>query len=223
MANMRIPEPVRPGVFKLLELTQEQAQELLVALEQVEPTLSHRRYISRIESLVSGVSKTDLSEIVQTLISFYRYRYANELDLTATIKDVLTSPDLKLSEEQRVPLQELLPDLLDDIESLVITSKAVDLLFAQERLLMKARILTDARPLFKEESLDMPLAAMVTHTLQIVYMESGADKKQEIFFAIDADDIASLRRSLDRAEAKAKSVNKMIQKADVKTLEVTDE
>jgi hypothetical protein len=81
-----------------------------------------------------------------------------------------------------------------------IGRKAEQLAYLHQNVLTTTRVVTDVRPVF-----DVPaqriLEALVLHTLFIEY--SDGDQDHRIAFALDADDLAQLRRLCDRAELKA--------------------
>lgn len=101
----------------------------------------------------------------------------------------------KTAPEVAVFLEELNPE-----HPLNIGRKAEQLAYLHQNVLTSARLVTDVRPVF-----DVPaqriLKALIIHTLFIEYSDGGQD--QRIAFALDADDVAQLRRLCDRAELKA--------------------
>ncbi|MCG8651820.1 MAG: hypothetical protein MI861_18415, partial [Pirellulales bacterium] len=84
-----------------------------------------------------------------------------------------------------------------------LVTKAMELSYDYANLLRGARILTDLRPLFDENGLEVE-GAVVTHTLRIGY--SSDDGRHELSFAMDLGDIERLREQCDRSITKAKTI-----------------
>jgi hypothetical protein len=89
-----------------------------------------------------------------------------------------------------------------------------------ERAFCDARILTDLRPIFGGE-VDAPKAMIIVHTLKLSYHDAATGKHEELFVAIDDEDIEKLKRILERAERKAKSLVSRLQLAGIKTVDLS--
>ncbi len=99
---------------------------------------------------------------------------------------------------------------IDDTHPFSIIQKASDLTYAHEKLLRDARIITDVRPVFRGDSEEIT-RGVVVHKLQIEYTSAGARHKVEL--ALDAADVAALRKTCQRAEAKAAAIRKSLSSA----------
>lgn len=97
-------------------------------------------------------------------------------------------------------------EFLDTVQHdhpLAIARKAEQLGTEHQNLFMDARILTDLRPVFSAAG-DIIHESLVIQTLLIDYHD-GAEPRR-VALALDARDIAQLRRLCERAEAKASTL-----------------
>jgi hypothetical protein len=121
----------------------------------------------------------------------------------------------RLSHDNCTAFKRCLNDLLTaDVFS--IGAKALALMQEHERTFCQARIITDIRPVFGSEVSKPPRAVVVAHTLRISYHEG--DERKDFYVALDSDDIESLRELLDRADAKARSLEDVIVSTKVPAL-----
>src|SRR5207253_649802 len=86
-----------------------------------------------------------------------------------------------------------------------LATKVYDLSTGDERTFCHARILTDLRPVFGPNLEDGPKAMLVVHHLKLAY-HGDSDKHQEFHISLDADDLETLKKIIERAETKAKSL-----------------
>lgn len=112
--------------------------------------------------------------------------------------------------EQLRDAREQLKDLLSQVGTdspLMISSKAQGLVYDRENILRKFRIITDARPVFNEGA-DQVCEMLVTHNLVIEYEDRSG--QHELYLGIDASDLDLIRASCDRADLKAKTIQKAL-------------
>ena len=84
------------------------------------------------------------------------------------------------------------------------------------RVFQSTRIVTDLRPVFGLDSgLDVK-GLMVVHTLKIEYFADEGTR--ETYISMDDDDMAQLRRALDRAKEKAEVLRALIRKCQMPNL-----
>jgi hypothetical protein len=118
----------------------------------------------------------------------------------------------RLSDDDCVAFKRRLSDLLStDVFS--IGAKALVLSREQERTFCRARIITDIRPVFGADVTQQPKAAVLIHTFRISYHEGNL--LRDFYVLLDSEDIEALRELLDRADAKAKSLESVIKAANV--------
>lgn len=84
-------------------------------------------------------------------------------------------------------------------------AKAGYILTQHERIFVGARILTDLRPIFHQNVSEKPGAAVIIHMLKIMQRDNHKNY-QDQYFALDSNDIRSLKALIDRALKKEESL-----------------
>jgi hypothetical protein len=110
--------------------------------------------------------------------------------------------------------------LLLENPSVVVTAKAVDLLYDYEHIFINAKILTDVRPVF-DDSKETIFGATINQTLRVEY-SNGSGDTINISMSLDDDDIESLLKSCQEALRKGRTVSKKVEESwGVPTLTVS--
>jgi len=118
-------------------------------------------------------------EIITVFAGMYlaRIDVAESVDaFVAALSLALSSALRKRGEKQLMPqdepgFQQSLKSILSAEDSLGITAKAFDLLTDQEHCCHSVRIISDVRHIFPTDASQRPKAALVLHTLNLVYHE----------------------------------------------------
>jgi hypothetical protein len=161
----------------------------------------------------------DVKSVAQALSALYSVKSQMDSAIEEFADDVSDAMELLPSEELR-----LLPDerekfkanlvLLLNADLFALASKAYDLKTDDERTFCHARILTDIRPVFGQIIEEGPKAMVVVHLLKLGYHQ-GNDKHQQFYVSLDAEDLETLKKVIDRAEAKAKALKSAVQGAKI--------
>lgn len=218
-ANLHIPEQYRQGVEKIANLQDKEFEELLVTVQHEPPTLQREAFIASVASKAKGISPSDISAIVDTLMALYVVRAFLELPIDDFVNNISATQDIDLSSTQRNQLRRQLGAFLA-LDSLTVTSKALGVLSESERGFHDARVITDVRPIFGENVAVPPAAAVIFHTLEINYHYNRGRSVDGFFVVLDTADIQTLREVLNRADAKARSLVSMLEAAKVLHLEI---
>ena len=220
-SRLMIPEAQKPEFKKILNLTDEQAQDLYSALEVTPPAAEFRTFLESLSSRVSTLQKNVVFGIAGTLFAVYRYRDSVE----NTVEDVpnelaaayAESEGISKEDQSRLSLR--LARLLGFNTSLGLSAKASDVLLENSDSFTGARIVTDIRPIFSGKEPSSLGGSVVVHVLKIEYLEGSQEK--EFFVALDTQDIRILKSVLERAEAKEAIVNAFLQGSGLPSLGVT--
>jgi hypothetical protein len=160
------------------------------------------------------------SELLRVLISLSVTRAHSDPPINEYVEDVLEAIDESdpkiLAARKRFHARQLLRKLLS-FEPLSLVAKASHLLHEQAHLLTTSRILTDARPVYGQNPQKKPSAVLINHTLQLSYLDDMEHK--EFFVALNAKDIANLKKVLDRALAKARSLTDVFKSSDIRIVQ----
>ena len=107
-----------------------------------------------------------------------------------------------------------------NLPAIRLAARAVDLSMDQPNLLTRTRVLSDLRPVFCDQGLQIE-AAVVLHTLQITYRSAG--KAGQLAVAMDETDLQRLARQCEKALNKSETMREQIcRKAEVPTLSATE-
>ena len=103
------------------------------------------------------------------------------------------------------------------LESTVTAAKAGDVLTQHERLFVRARILTDVRPIFHLDVSEKPESAVIVHMLRITQRDNFQNQTEK-YFALDSNDIRALRTLIDRALKKEETLKGLMKDSGVTVL-----
>lgn len=221
--RLRLGKDAQDGLLQIGRISAEAANDLCQKLAQIRPSdlieENIRNTVSEIPSLsdLSDKERELLSEAVMGL-HYARATFEGETELLP--EDIVDSLRERLSAtDQDINLDEefyscLLANLkfIFEVSSLGVKQKALNLAFSQERLFSSCRILTDIRPVYSDignEPINIS-AAFVFHTLKISFTEN--DESKDFYMSLDADDLAKLKSSVDRAVNKGKIAKQAISK-----------
>jgi hypothetical protein len=220
LANIKIPERFRDGLRLLATIPAPAYEELFAALRSAPSSFVTDRELSAwISSEVKAVPEADITKIVQTLASLHRLMLRTKVSVSKLAADA-GGAARELFKDVGEQIDERLSALLPLNALNIISEKGKELQAMGEKILHEAQILTDIRPVFGDSLDEAPKAAVVIHTLRIDYHESVTPPcHRELFFSLDADDIAQLKKTLERAEAKEKSLRLVLEKAQLKSID----
>lgn len=219
MAELSVPKQFLQGFEKLKRLDEASLATLLAVLRSEQPALFREDFAEKAASRLPSVSAADAKEIIGTLLGFYWGRESAGLS-TSDFVDALVAQHFAAGDARADLMKRYLREFLGT-ESLIVTSKAFDVLTEHEHTVHDLRIITDLRPIFKESSLEEPVsapaAAVITHTLKISYHRGR--EVAEFFLALDDQDIGLLKQLFERAAAKEDSLKRLLEQSGIPCLE----
>lgn len=209
----------------MLNLKAPQVEELVTAFAAQQPTNRRLRLRANVASEVGSIEDSELGAVVDTLISLFGVRDGLNMatpEFVGTVADAverseadeLAFPDAKARRTFEAALTRLL-----DIQPLEVAAKAIGLAYEQDHIIHgKPRVLTDVRPIFDSDPAEPDLrGAMVVHTLRLDYHEGG--RIEELFLALDADELDELIEALERARSKAGTLKRFLEGSDIHYVE----
>ena len=151
-----------------------------------------------------NVPRLNVQAIFTTLanLNILQDEIGNIDDALAYVQSNLSGEQAKLWEEHRGTFLEVVRTYSED-NPVAISQKAHRLSYEHEKLLARADILTDARPVFDSAGLKI-VEVVITHMLALTYISGRVSKNVHI--AVDADDVIKLRKACERAIAKAQTL-----------------
>jgi hypothetical protein len=211
---LRVPEEYIEHIQGLLGLPEQKIQEFLDTLAQTGPAFN-------VYDLAAEVStRTELplgltQGIMQVLNSLYLTRERQSTPLAAFVDETITALQSALSlpvetaDAQLAKLRRFLLVALSLDSTVGTASKAGRVLTEHERIFVEARIMTDIRPIFHPDLSEQPNAAILIHMLRITQRDAFR-KQQSLYFALDANDLRSLKALVDRAIKKEETARTMM-------------
>lgn len=225
MATLQIPEPYVAGLIKIGGLEDSALQDLTRSLPELQVSVQYDELTEVLATKVPSVPKNDLREILTALIGLAQARIQLDLptsEIISLICDAMersSNEELKRTGKQCVSFSDRLTGLLD-LEPLGPLAKASVIVTDHNNVFISAHTLTDIRAVFGKNPEAKPVAAAITHTLAIAHQHNG--KRENFYVALDSDDVQALIDILGRALAKAKGLNKLLDDAGVRSLDMPD-
>ena len=221
MASLSIPREHQVGLAKLQALADLPATHLLSALASAVEKTQSAYFAPDDLGPIEGIPQNELAEILDAVSGIYHARANAEVPLEEFVKDVTETMrsaykiDFPTSESAIQKFEGRLTQFMS-IATLARAAKGDILMYEHERTVYDLKILTDARPIFGDSVAEPPEALEVMHTLKIAFHRGS--RHEEEFFALDESDLAELRRVVERAELKAKSLRAALKKSGMQVL-----
>lgn len=224
--QITIPRPFHSGFATLMSMSDKEMQQLIHALRETSPTQNPERFAS-LAAARAGADATEIDSIFQVILSLYTLRAQLDLPLNDAINVICKAlertgigelqPKDGNKDGNWDPFRERLRNLLSLDRTVGVVAKAQSIWTQQPSIFRDAHILTDVRPVFTEHPEEGPIAALLVHQLHVTY-EQDRDEKH-FFVALDSEDLRMLRAVLDRAEAKGKSIEPVLESTAMSILE----
>jgi hypothetical protein len=205
MPALKIPPSDQKTLAKLLAFSPARLASLKEALRNAPPALLPSDLAKKMPADIFEAEE-DAEAIITLLTTLYAVRRRADASVSEFVNEICEVAKTELLHDggDWARIRDDLVDLLSLDATLGVTAKALDVMTEHQRILVKARILTDLRPVFKDNVNEPPAAAVIVHTLQLVFHEN--DEHKEFFVAMDSSDLESLDRLIERAKQKGSSL-----------------
>ena len=215
-----IPTQYRPGFARIKRLSRAEFEALKSALEKAPIVGGLKELTSAVVQQVPSLKRKEIEQILRTLFSLCVLLTDEEESLSeniATLSNVMQvsgRPELSLTDEEKVEFERKMEKLLN-IKVVATSAKVQQLRLEYSNTFSDAKIFTDMRPIFDEPA-NRPIGCALAHTLKLTYHE-GSDHK-EFYVVLDAEDLGSLKKVIQRAETKAASLKSLMDLAGLPDL-----
>lgn len=205
--TVNVPRPQLKVFTWLSGLTNEAFSSLSAAFDSPEPTNSLAALRQRVRTQVPETETVDPDLFLDALLGASSARIWKNASSQEVAQAIVRFPDLDIDPEQQDRLASRITTLLDS-QSLATLSKGLDVLTEHERVYLKARLVTDLRPVYSSANVSDPAAIVLVHTLRLDVQESGQMKS--LYVAMDESDLQQLRAVLDREADKTSGLKSKI-------------
>jgi hypothetical protein len=226
MPALTIPKSSYAAFQHLIRFDAHEFEAFLDALSKAEPSLDQDNFWKHVAAQLGGADKSVIKTIVQEIFDMHdAISHADSKEIAAFVGEIAEAAFFAKSEQfpfeegDKKILKDRLIRIFEGRKGLNITMKAMGVLTDQDHLFLHARIMTDVRPVFNERG-DSVDAAVIVHNLRIHYSVDSDHK--DIYFAMDTNDIQSLRAALDRADVKAKCLQGLLKTSGVSYLDAEE-
>lgn len=223
-SSIRIPEDHLPIMKKILDLDESQKKKIIEKFKNYKP-LKFREDPKKVEMFKEF---PDIFDLIIILYKLYSKLHEDQIvedindfvvDLTNAFLNQIESEGYRDINSKIKLMQQFFIKLLTVDAPIFYFEKTIRLLLERSKLIVNTRIITDIRPVFKEEYVDRPNYSLITHNLRIEYTKDLGNRKR-IFFALDHQDLINLQNQIERALEKEDELQKLCQDAGLEIFEV---
>lgn len=206
MAVLSIPYPYVEGLTTLAKMSPEEADQVIAAVGGLAPFAPISRIEEAVETVLGKAATPGEKRLGLPLLALRgQMRHLTPAQIAERLSQ---STDLELDDAARADLRARAAALLDT-DVLGTTSVASDLQTLHDRNFQSARIVTDLRPVFRDEVDQLPRGAVIVETLQIQTWNRDGESEL-VFIAMDEADLFSLQKAIARAIEKTNTLKAFI-------------
>ena len=221
---LRVPEQQIVHIKKFLELPDDKIKGFLDALSKAGPQFNAADLSEEVSDCVE-IPRRLIGGIVSVLASLYRtwdgQHKPIETFLDQEVADALKKARAFSEKETAAQWAKLRKFLIAalSLESTVGTAAKTGYILTQhERIFFGARILTDVRPIFHRNVSEKPGSSVIIHMLRITQRDNCGNTVEK-YFALDSNDIRSLKELIDRALDKEKTLKNLMKDSGMTVLD----
>jgi hypothetical protein len=222
MAVLKLRDAHQRGLKKLWALSDSALAEIASGLEAVPLAWRGTDLAEEVAPNIPTVSREDLNLVIEVLTGLYSVVASVDIPLDIFIDDVYEAAEeaetVRLSPDDQTRFKSRLAELFNK-KVIQVAAKARLVFIEHEHYLCYARIMSDIRPVFGDDVSQPPMAAMVVHTLKLGYHVD--DNVKEFFVALDPSSLERLSDLIERAKAKQKTLESVLEAANVHHLDAS--
>lgn len=210
MSNFRIPDKVKQGFVVASSLDSVERAKIIDLIEK-SPLGTDPKDLHKLLAKDLKTSGDDTSELVSMIFSLIGLVENSDSTITETAQDLISALEKLNDETLKIDLafQQFLISLLSvsNNDSLNLTRKAYNLIYERDNIITNSKIITDIRPVFGGNENTEIKACSVLFNLRVSFKKSKLDTSEStLVFALDEEDLKSLKEEISRAEQKAKTI-----------------
>jgi hypothetical protein len=182
---------------------------VIEAVATLPPNLSISRALSNAAIQIDGFSHDEIQQLLSFIFSVKNFSDRSHRKVSEIVEEIARAANLQGETSDK--FCERLNALLND-PNIARWQKALSLISEHERVILDARLITDARPVYVDDPENMPSAFVLFHMLKITYREDSDIR--DIFLALDSDDLIELKKIVDKAFKKRTSLTGILERTN---------
>jgi|GEM_PF-1087354 hypothetical protein len=223
--KLTVPKEDREYLVHLFLLNQESRDAFLKTIQDP-ANISRLSDFARIFQKITKVDRHKADEIMRVLFTIY-----NAFDSPGTGIEAFASALVDAfkqsagksvkgaTEKDFKSFQEFFVKILSLHDTIGVRAKAFRLMPQHQHLFIRSELYSDIRPVFRPDNPTIrPSAAVIVHSLKIVYQE-GMETKDFYLGLDDYEDLQELKATIDRAISKHECLKLMISDIGIQCLE----
>ena len=222
--RLLMPSPPLVNLQKLVLSEEQDFDSFLKTLNEAPLVSNLQMLLDFLKAHVSPHPTFDHVQAAEALVSLYFMRL-HDPNTVLSVKDFVESVinticvGINPSYDQKERFRLALTQILRGESAFGLSMKANTVLTQNQRNFTAVRIISDIRCLYSEDERPQdPLAALIVHSLKIQYVEHNQIK--DFYVGLDSGELSELRRAIERAELKAKSLKEIIAKSGTTFIDV---
>lgn len=216
MATLRLPPRFKSPLRWLAQASDSDVSGFAEALGVGGNVSSVQSVIDNVAERLPQIAEEDRTSLVHAVLSLSSLRLSEPSSPLSTAESVSELPELELGKAARNKLRARIESILATA-NVTALSKAADLLTDHEHVFLKARIITDVRPIFTDNPQIPPAGAVVQHQLRVTF--DSPSGRSSTYFALDDVDIDALHEAVVRAQQKSAAIRSMLASAAIAVFE----
>lgn len=216
-----IPIRYQSGFNILLKMNIDLFNELQSKLDSVKDAYTLNDLVSQVAQNDNSINQDDLKEIVTSIKSILTLIEKDDIKPEDIANDIFSLIESDKAENIKYD-NESKDDFIYKITSLIqnkclgLTSKASEVLTANQNNFISAKIITDIRPIFSDDATQSPRVVSIVHDLKLHYEDSQCSEHKDIYISLDINEINILTDLLKRAVEKEKSIIDMLKDTSIR-------
>ena len=222
--KLRIPKKDLGVLKDFIAIPKEQQNYFIEKLKMLKPEapLELIKEISENVDLEDKSIRSFLEFVDSFYLNYYIFNRSNRSQddyIEEVIINSIKEYDLEIEIDDHI--KELFRKILNMEESIGVISKISSLGNENPNNFAKVRIFTDLRHIYYNNPIKTPRYSLIKHNLVLTYVNINSRLKEK-FFTLDLDDLFELRRVIERAIEKEKTLKKMCDQKDLIILKEVD-
>lgn len=212
MSRYKIPEIYLSGFKSLLSLDREKYDKVI---EIIKNKIEIESLPGKIGEVISSEIEIDSKKAFEIANALFGLNGLFEVDESKSKEDVMKSfcdsIKFEFAEDEelieKIDLEKISKDFIELTTDtpISISYKTLGLNSEYERVYKNSRILTDIRPVFKNDVEEDVHCAIIVHKLKVEYLDSRRESTT-CYISLDSMDMQQLKKNIERAESKEKAL-----------------